>query len=49
MVITEELLIQQIVTNFIKTKSKIIYSKSSKNLSIVKKDNPNLSRLIFKL
>ena len=29
-------------------KSKIIYNKSSKNLSIVKKDNPNLSRIIFK-
>ena len=32
-----------------KIKSKIIYKKSSKNLSIVNKDNPNLSRIIFKL
>ena len=31
-----------------KTKSKIIYEKSGVNLSIVKKDNPNLSRMIFK-
>ena len=27
---------------------KVIYKKSSTNLSIIKKDNPNLSRLIFK-
>tara|TARA_B100000780_G_C21111517_1_gene449216 strand:+ start:190 stop:822 length:633 start_codon:yes stop_codon:yes gene_type:complete len=31
-----------------KTKTKIIYEKSGVNLSIVKKDNPNLSRMIFK-
>lgn len=31
-----------------KTKAKIIYEKSGINLSIVKKDNPNLSRMIFK-
>ena len=31
-----------------KTKSRIIYEKSGKNLSILKKDNPNLSRMIFK-
>ncbi len=31
-----------------KTKSKIIYEKSGINLSVYKKDNPNLSRLIFK-
>ena len=31
-----------------KTKSKIIYEKSGINLSIVKKDNPNLSRMIYK-
>tara|TARA_B110000444_G_C18567712_1_gene467864 strand:+ start:52 stop:684 length:633 start_codon:yes stop_codon:yes gene_type:complete len=31
-----------------KTKSRIIYQKSGINLSIVKKDNPNLSRMIFK-
>lgn len=37
------------IQNFIKkTKSKNIYSKSSKNLSIVKDDNPHLSRVIFK-
>ena len=30
-------------------KSEVIYSRSSKNLSIFKKDNPNLSRIIFKL
>ena len=30
------------------TRAKIIYEKSSINLSIVKKDNPNLSRMIFK-
>ena len=30
------------------TKAKIIYEKSGTNLSIVKKDNPNLSRMIFK-
>ncbi len=29
-------------------KGKMIYNKSAKNLSIVKKDNPNLSRIIFK-
>ena len=29
-------------------KGKIIFNKSAKNLSIVKKDNPNLSRIIFK-
>ena len=35
---------------FIKeTKAKIIYEKSGINLSVVKKDNPNLSRMIFKL
>lgn len=35
---------------FIKeTKAKIIYEKSGIGLSIVKKDNPNLSRMIFKL
>ena len=35
--------------SFIKeTKAKIIYEKSGINLSIVKKDNPNLSRMIFK-
>ena len=39
---------KKFISNFIKkTNSKIIYCKSSKNLSIVKKDNPNLSRLIF--
>lgn len=32
-----------------KTKSKNIYLRSSKNLSIVKKDNPNLTRAIFKI
>ena len=32
----------------LKTKSKLIYQKSGINLSIVKKDNPNLSRMIFK-
>ena len=31
-----------------KVKCDLIYSYSSKNLSIVKKDNPNLTRLIFK-
>ena len=31
-----------------KTKSRIIYSRSSANISIIKKDNPNLSRLILK-
>ena len=31
-----------------KTKSKLIYQKNGINLSIVKKDNPNLSRMIFK-
>ena len=31
-----------------KTKAKIIYQKSSTNLSVVKKDNPNLTRFIFK-
>jgi SAM-dependent methyltransferase len=31
-----------------KTKSRNIYLRSSKNLSIVKKDNPNLSRAIFR-
>ena len=31
-----------------KTKSKIIYQKSGINLSIVKNDNPNLSRIVFK-
>ena len=37
------------IKNFInKTKSKNLYTKSSKNLSIVKGDNPNLSRVIFK-
>ena len=37
------------IKNFIKkTKSKNIYTKPSKNLSIVKNDNPNLSRVIFK-
>lgn len=30
------------------TKSKLIYQKSGINLSIFKKDNPNLSRMIFK-
>jgi len=30
------------------TKSKLIYQKSGINLSIVKNDNPNLSRMIFK-
>ena len=30
------------------TGSKIIYQKSSINLSIVKKDNPNLTRMIYK-
>ena len=29
-------------------KSKVIYNRSAKNLSIVKKDNPNLSRIVFK-
>tara|TARA_B100000029_G_scaffold180213_1_gene177895 strand:+ start:159 stop:797 length:639 start_codon:yes stop_codon:yes gene_type:complete len=33
---------------FKKIKCKVIYNKSSKNLSVVKKDNPNLTRLIFK-
>ena len=32
-----------------KIKSKLLYFKSSKNLSIVKKDNPNLSRIIFEI
>lgn len=32
-----------------KIKSKVLYLKSSKNLSIVKKDNPNLSRIIFQI
>ena len=32
----------------LKTKSKLIYQKNSINLSVVKKDNPNLTRLIFK-
>lgn len=27
---------------------KIIYKKSAKNLSVVKNDNPNLSRIILK-
>ena len=31
-----------------KIKCKVVYKRSSKNLSIVKKDNPNLSRVIFK-
>ena len=31
-----------------KIKSKVIYNRSAKNLSIVKKDNPNLSRIVFK-
>ena len=31
-----------------KIKLKVIYKKSAKNLSIVKNDNPNLSRIIFK-
>ena len=31
-----------------RTKSKIIYQKSGINLSVIKKDNPNLSRMIFK-
>ena len=30
------------------TKSKVIYQKNGANLSVVKKDNPNLSRMIFK-
>ena len=30
------------------TKSKLVYQKSGINLSIVKNDNPNLSRMIFK-
>ena len=34
---------------FIKeTKAKIIYEKSGINLSVIKKDNPNLTRMIFK-
>ena len=32
-----------------KIKTKVVYKKSAKNLSIVKKDNPNLTRIIFKL
>ncbi len=32
-----------------KIESKVLYFKSSKNLSIVRKDNPNLSRIIFKI
>jgi tellurite methyltransferase len=32
----------------LKTKSKIIYQKSSTNLSVVKNDNPNLTRIIFR-
>ena len=32
----------------LKTKSKLIYQKNGINLSVVKKDNPNLSRMIFK-
>ena len=32
-----------------KITSKILYFKSSKNLSIVKKDNPHLSRIIFRI
>ena len=32
----------------LKTNSKLIYQKNGINLSIVKKDNPNLSRMIFK-
>ena len=31
-----------------KKKFKIIYEKSGKNFSIIKNDNPNLSRMIFK-
>ena len=31
-----------------KIKLRVIYNKSAKNLSIVNKDNPNLSRIIFK-
>ena len=31
-----------------KIKLKVIYKKSAKNLSIVKNDNPNLSRIIFR-
>ncbi len=31
-----------------KINAKVIYKKSAKNLSIVKKDNPNLTRIIFK-
>lgn len=30
------------------TKSNILYQKSSKNLSIVKNDNPHLTRMVFK-
>ena len=40
---------KKFVTNFLKkTKSKNIYLRSSKNISVLKKDNPNLSRAIFK-
>ena len=31
-----------------KIKLKVIYKKSAKNLSIVKNDNPHLSRIIFR-
>lgn len=41
---------KQFIKTFLREiKSKIIFYKSSRNLSIVKKDNPHLSRLIFKV
>ena len=40
---------QKIIEKFKKTiKSRLIYERSSKNLSIYKNDNPNLTRIIFK-
>ena len=44
-IIYTDKLIKKISKSF---KGKIIYKKSAKNLSIVKKDNPNLSRIIYK-
>ena len=40
---------KKFIENFTKfTKTKLIYLKSSKNLSVHKNDNPNLTRVIFK-
>ena len=44
-IIYTEKLIKKISNSF---KGKMIYKKSAKNLSIVRKDNPNLTRIIFK-